>query len=65
MSEPNDPRVFAVGPRRGGRPRATEPGSKLTIWIPARDHDRYCRMAAERGESVSKTVALLLKTRQP
>lgn len=65
MSEPNDPQVFVVGQRRGGRPRAAEPGSRLSIWIPANDHDRYCKLAKERGESVSKTVGLILKSRRP
>jgi hypothetical protein len=47
---------------RGGRPRADEPGSTLSIWIPAKDHDYYARLAARRGESISKTVGLLHKT---
>ncbi len=61
MSEPNDPQVFVVGgPRGRGRPRASEPGARLTIWIPASNHDHYSRLALKSGQSLSKTVADLL-----
>jgi hypothetical protein len=49
--------------RKRGRPRAAEPGSTLSIWIPTRDHDAYAKLAATRGESISRTVGLLLKTK--
>ncbi len=60
MSE-QDPQMFVAGGQRGrGRPRSAEPGSRLSIWIPASEHDYYSRLALEAGESVSKTVAGLL-----
>lgn len=61
----SEPTLTIIGGerKRGGRPKAAEPGSTLSIWIPARDHDYYARLAAQRGESISKTVGMLLKTR--
>ncbi len=64
MSE-QDPQMFVAGGRRRGRPRVAEPGSTLSIWIPATEHDRYSRLAAERGESISKTVGTILKAKEP
>lgn len=63
MSVTEDSLMVAGEPARRGRPRSSEPGSTLSIWIPASDHDYYAKLAAARGESISKTVGLLLKTR--
>ncbi len=65
MSEPQqrEPQMAIMGGSKRGRPRASEPGSTLSIWLPASDHDYYAKLAAQRGESISKTVGLLLKTR--
>jgi hypothetical protein len=64
MADQNEPQLLVVGggPRRG-RPRAEEPGSTLSIWLPASDHDYYAKLAAKRGESISSTVRLLLQTK--
>lgn len=42
--------------RKRGRPRAQEPRSSVSTWLPARHHDRLIRLANRRGESVSATV---------
>ena len=66
MSEITEDSLMVASPepaRRRGRPRASEPGSTLSIWLPSSDHDYYAKLAAQRGESISKTVGLLLKTR--
>ncbi len=61
MSE-QDPQMFVAGGQRGrGRPRSAEPGSTLSIWVTASQHDLYSKLASARGESLSKTVGLLLK----
>jgi hypothetical protein len=62
MSE-SDPYFDVIEPRRPGRPRKAEPGSAVMTWIPASEHDRLIQLAKMRGESVSTTVRLLLKSR--
>ncbi len=57
------PQILIVEPRRPGRPRSTEAGSRVTTWLPASDHDRLVKLAELRGESVSSTVRLLLQTK--
>lgn len=62
MSDPIDSEsepkpIQARGP---GRPRAAEPGSRLTTWIPGTTHDRLIALANRRGESVSALVRQLL-----
>ncbi len=39
---------------KGGRPRAAEPGSTVSIWIPASYHDRWIRLAKLYDVSVSE-----------
>lgn len=48
---------------RGGRPRASEPGSAVTTWVPIKTHDLLVKIAMSRGESVSATVRQLLLLR--
>ncbi len=59
------PQILIVEPSRRGRPRSVEPGSRVTTWLPASDHDRLVKLAELRGESVSSTVRLLLQTKWP
>lgn len=46
-------------PKRG-RPRAPEPGSTVSTWVPSTTHDRLIEIANRRGESVSSLVRRLL-----
>lgn len=55
-----EPQMLVLTPRRRGRPRAHEPGSTMSVWVPARYHDVFCRIANEKDLSVSKVVAKVL-----
>jgi predicted HicB family RNase H-like nuclease len=56
----NDP------PRRPpGRPRAAEPGSTVSVWLPVSQHDRLVKAAIAREISVSSLVRHLLTRRLP
>ncbi len=55
------PQILIVEPRRPGRQRSSEPGSTLSIWLPASEHEYYAKLAMARGESVSMTVKTLLQ----
>jgi len=62
---PKDPTlVVLTAGRRGGRPPAPEPGSRISSWVPAKDHDRLIRLARARGVSVSSVIRGLV-TRKP
>lgn len=52
-------------PNPGGRPKADEPGTSLTTWVPLSEYDRLCRMANHRGETLSSLVRQMLKVRHP
>lgn len=54
--------VSTPGPRRPGRPRATEPGSSVSTWVPTRDHDCLVRLANLGGVSVSTLVKQIIQT---
>ena len=56
MSEDHDP-------RRPGRPRNAEPGSRVSMWIPERDHDRLIRLARAKRMSVSEFLRRSLQPR--
>jgi hypothetical protein len=43
-------------PAPRGRPRAKEPGTALTTWVPKSEYDRLCRMANEQEQSLSRLV---------
>jgi hypothetical protein len=47
--------------RRGGRPKGPVPHSKASTWIPVADHDQLIRIAQARGQSLSATVADLVR----
>lgn len=50
-------------PRKRGRPKAAEPSSRVTFWIPARTHDQIIRQAALRDVSVSEFVRVVMTRR--
>lgn len=52
--------VIVLTPRRRGRPRAPEPGSTISAWIPAKYHDRLIRIANEKDISVSAVVRTVI-----
>ena len=57
--------IIVLG-RRGGRPRAAEPRSVVSTWVPAREHDALIREAQRREISVSALVReRLTVTRSP
>lgn len=46
--------------RRGGRPRAPEPGVTLCVWVSASEYDRLHRLAVEHRMSLSALTRRLL-----
>jgi len=50
--------------KKGGRPRNPEPGARVSTWMPASEHDRLCRLALQRDESVSSLVRRILTARR-
>ena len=51
-------------PRKtGGRPSAREPGSRITTWVPASEHERLIRLANQRDESLSAYLRRVLARR--
>jgi hypothetical protein len=44
----------AVRPR--GRPKADQPCTSLTTWIPTTEYDRLVKLAASQDQSLSKLV---------
>lgn len=48
-------------PKPNGRPRAEEPGTVLTAWVPTSEYDRLVKLAAARGDSLSKVVRDLIR----
>jgi hypothetical protein len=57
--------VDPAPPRPRGRPRNIEPGSTISTWVSASEHDRLLRLAQRREESLSATVRRLLILRLP
>ncbi|MDH5244824.1 MAG: hypothetical protein OEW98_00110 [Betaproteobacteria bacterium] len=49
--------------RPRGRPKASEPGSSVSIWVPARQHDHLAALARQRGVSISALVRRVLSVR--
>lgn len=52
---------LAIFPRKRGRPRAQEPGVRLTTWINASDYDQLLRLANAREQSLSSLVRETLR----
>lgn len=62
MSEQSE----AVAVKRGpGRPRACEPRSTVSVWLPASAHDRLIELAKRHEMSISATIRQLLIIRLP
>jgi hypothetical protein len=49
-------------PGCGGR-SAPEPGSRITVWVPTRVHDRLAQLATRHGESLSAIVRMVITRR--
>jgi hypothetical protein len=50
---------------RGGRPRAPDPHTRVSTWLPERDYDRLVQLAKRRDQSVSSLVRSLLRLQLP
>lgn len=46
--------------RRGGRPKAAEPGHAVSSWVPERHADELMKLALHNGVSVSEFVKNLI-----
>lgn len=46
---------------KGGRPKASEPGSAVTVWLRQSDHDRLIQLAKRADTSVSSVASQLIK----
>ena len=51
----------APKPSKGGRPRATEPGSTVSAWVPASDYDKIIKAAKAQDVTISALVRIWLK----
>ena len=51
--------------RPRGRPRAEEPGSSVTVWLPQGAHDSLIELAKQQEKSISATVRDLLRLNFP
>jgi hypothetical protein len=49
---------------KGGRPASAEPSVTVCSWVPASDYDRLCKLASERGVSVSALVRARITRRR-
>ena len=52
--EPHPPR---------GRPKADEPSTTVTAWVPTKEYDRLLKLANEKEQSLSKLIRMWLKKR--
>lgn len=48
-----------------GRPRAPEPGSTVSVHLPASEHDRVIQLAKQHEQTISRYVRTLLQLRLP
>lgn len=60
-SDTRDPQMAVLNPRPRGRPRASEPHTAVSTWLPASEHDRLIRRANREGLSLSSLVRDWLK----
>ena len=51
--------------RKRGRPRSLEPGSRVTVWITAAQHDALVKQAQRTDQSLSKTLRDQLQLQPP
>lgn len=56
--EADPPRRKSYG---GGRPRADEPGERVSTYLRTSDYDRLLRLANDRDQTLSETVRELLR----
>ena len=59
----SQPQMMVFGGKREkkpGRPRAPEPGSTVSTWIPVSDHDALVKLANQRDMTVSAFVRIVL-----
>lgn len=47
--------------RKPGRPKNAEPGSRVTAWVPAREHDALVALAKARDQSISAVIRTLIR----
>lgn len=59
-TKPGRHALVAVDPPKRGRPRSAEPGSTVSVWLPASAHDRIIEIAKHEEQSISATVKQLL-----
>lgn len=52
-------------PNRGGRPKVDEPRASVSVWLPAKAHDRLIALAKKEEKSISATIRHLLQLRLP
>jgi hypothetical protein len=55
------PTVFVRKTARGGRPKAAEPGLRVSTWIKTTEYDRLVKRANAGERSVSSLVRLFIK----
>ena len=63
MKEP----TLLIVERRRGRPRASEPRSSVSTWLPVSVHDRLISIASAREISISELVreSIVITIQQP
>jgi predicted HicB family RNase H-like nuclease len=61
MPEPSMVILGGRDPRRPGRPRAKEPRTSVSAWIPASEHDRLIELAKAKEMSLSAFVRKVLR----
>lgn len=47
-----------------GRPKASEPGTSITAWVPSREYDRLLKLANAHEQSLSTLVREWLKLKR-
>lgn len=47
--------------RKPGRPKAEEPKTLVSAWVPTADADRLIQMAQDKEQSVSRTMGQILR----
>lgn len=53
-------KVETADPPKRGRPRADEPGSTVSVWLPSGHHDKLIELAKKEEKSISALVRQLL-----